>query len=129
MLVLFTTVVKSQTNDNDCDYVYKAEVIPSPEQTSNSNKFATLNWDFSKIIVNLKTIEIEIQPIFDCYKSLEAKRLKDIIVINVGKQNNNVSGSKVFKHIEMRNKCFKWRVVLKTDNCEKTSNWKFHSFY
>ncbi len=130
MLVLFTTIVKSQTNSNDCNYVYKAEVIPSPVETSNADKFATLNWDFSKIIDNLKTITIEIQPIFDCYRSLDAKRLKDIIVINVGKQNNNnVTGSKVFKHTEMRNKCFKWRVVLKTDTCEKNSDWKFYSFY
>jgi hypothetical protein len=71
MLVLFTTVVKSQTDT--CDYIYKAEVIPSPDETSNADKFATLNWDFSKIIANLKTIEIEIQPIFDCYKCGETK--------------------------------------------------------
>lgn len=125
-ILLFSQFMKAQSVASTCEYVYKAEAIACPDETPNSEKNATLNWDFSTIKKGI--IKIEILPIYDCYKSSNAQFFKDKITLNIDGSENKLVGTKVFKHLEMMTKCFKWRVVINADGCEKISDWQFHSF-
>ncbi|WP_310555484.1 hypothetical protein [Flavobacterium sp.] len=127
LILLFSQGIKAQTTSN-CEFVYKLETIASPDETSNADKFVTLNWDFTQVGSKNKNIKIEIIPILDCYKNENAKHYKETLFLTIDGKLNTIKGSKVFKHIEMMSKCFKYRTLITSNSCEKSSDWNYYSF-
>jgi hypothetical protein len=122
---MISQFIYSQENI-DCNVNYKAEIVECPKETTNAEKYATVNWDFSE--VKDASIKIEIVPILDCFNKEKAVAYKDAIFLNIGNAENGIIGSKKLIHVEMMSKCFKWRVIVTKTNCEKISDWQYHYF-
>ena len=122
---MISQFIYSQENI-DCNVNYKAEIVECPKETTNAEKYAIVNWDFSE--VKDASIKIEIIPILDCFNKEKATRYKDVIFLNIGSDENGIVGSKKLIHTEMMSKCFKWRVIVTKTNCEKISDWQYHYF-
>ncbi|WP_300568026.1 hypothetical protein [Flavobacterium sp.] len=118
--------MKAQSVASTCNFEYKLQTISCPVETSVGELFATLNWDFSTI--KKGTIKIEVVPIKDCNKSTNAQFFKDKITLNIDGNEYKKVDTKVYKHTDLMAKCFKWRVVINTNDCEKKSDWQFYSF-
>ena len=117
--------VRAQNVQSPCNFSYSVTII-EPEDSPNSHlKFATLDWDFSQF-GDAAQINIEVQPIADCWEKLDAKELRPLRVVPVTAQNKK---SKLNLGVmEMRAKCLKWRTVIISQDCTVTSDWKFFSF-
>jgi hypothetical protein len=122
---MISQFIYSQEN-RDCNVNYKAEIVECPKETTNAEKYATVNWDFSE--VKDASIKIEIVPTLDCFNKEKAVRYKETIFLNIGNDENGITGSKKLIHTEMMSKCFKWRVIVNKTNCEKISDWQYHYF-
>ena len=122
---MISQFIYSQENI-DCIVNYKAEIVECPKETTNAEKYAIVNWDFSE--VKDATIKIEIIPILDCFNKEKAVAYKDVFFLNIGNDENGITGSKKLIHVEMMSKCFKWRVIFTKTNCEKISDWQYHYF-
>ena len=124
-ILVFSQFVIAQS-DNSCVLNYKAELTASPIEARNSEKYAVLDWDFSSI--KDAAIKIEVLPINDCFKKEKALSFKNVIILNIDNKENKLVGSKKLMHLEMLSKCFKWRVFITKGNCQKVSDWQYHSF-
>ncbi len=122
---MISQFIYSQENTN-CNVNYKAEIVECPKETTNAEKYAIVNWDFSEVVD--ASIKIEIVPILDCFNKDNAVSYKDAIFLNIVIDENGIIGSKKLIHVEMMSKCFKWRVIVTKTNCEKISNWQYHYF-
>ena len=122
---MISQFIYSQENV-DCNANYKAEIVECPKETTNAEKYAIVNWDFSE--VKDASIKIEIVPILDCFNKDKAISYKDVVFLNIGSDENGIVGSKKLIHTEMMSKCFKWRVIVTKTNCEKISDWQYHYF-
>ncbi|MEQ3661442.1 MAG: hypothetical protein ABNG98_02350 [Flavobacterium sp.] len=118
----------SQTNSSNCKFDYTIEFERCPESTINHDLYAIAKWDFSKIDLKNTEVSIEIQSFKDCFNGESASRFRSEYILPINDKVYKKKSSKTFEHIEMMSKCFKWRVVIKTDDCDYKSNWNFYSF-
>ena len=118
----------SQTNSSNCKFDYTIEFERCPESTSNHDLYAIAKWDFSKIDLKNTEVRIEIESFKDCFNGENSSDLRNKSTLNIDNVENQMNSTKTLKHIEMMSKCFKWRVVIKTDDCDYKSNWNFYSF-
>ena len=125
LLFMISHFIYSQENI-DCNVNYKTDIVECPKETTNAEKYVIVNWDFSE--VKDASIKIEIVPILDCFNKEKAVAYKDVIFLNIGNDENGITGSKKLIHTEMMSKCFKWRVIVTKTNCEKISDWQYHYF-
>ena len=98
-------------NDAKFDYITNAKIL----------------WDFSSLDLQRNQVSIEVITIYDCFNGTNASDFKSQFTI-LNKDNFSVKGSHKLIHLELMAKCFKWRVVVKGNNGEQTSEWSYFSF-
>jgi hypothetical protein len=98
-------------NDAKFDYITNAKIL----------------WDFSSLDLQRNQVSIEVITIYDCFNGTNASDFKSQFTI-LNKDNFSVKGSYDLIHLELMAKCFKWRVVVKGNNGEQTSEWSYFSF-
>lgn len=113
-----------------CKFDYKLNLISGGDNEINlTEAFVSLDWDFSKIKEKNASISIEIVPILDCFKDENAILFKDEILIKIDSKDFLKKDKKTLKHIDLMSKCFKYRVVINSNNCKEISDWKFYSYF
>lgn len=127
--VLSAFLIEAQTTKNNCEFNYQIDVLPAQSDVLSSLQEGQMSWDFSKIKLNKDSvITIEVLPIFDCFNGQNASDFKEIIIIKSSDSKFKSKGGYLFKHLDLMSKCFKWRVLIKSSNCEEISDWKYYSF-
>ncbi|WP_339888134.1 hypothetical protein [uncultured Flavobacterium sp.] len=123
-LLLFITSIsiKAQETKSSCDFEYSIDI----KSTENKGS-AIFNWDISKN--KDKTIEVivEIVPIKDCYNNEKATRYRETVFFNLKSIELIDKNSIETNTDKLRSKCFKWRVVIKSDVCTKKYDWNYYS--
>jgi hypothetical protein len=127
--VLSAFLSNAQEQNSNCDFNYQINISPTKSDLLESLQEAQMNWDFSKVKLNKDSvITIEVLPIFDCFNGQNASDFKEIIIIKSSDSKFKSKGGYLFKHLDLMSKCFKWRVIIKSSNCEEISDWKYYSF-
>ena len=118
----------SQTNINNNDFSLDSKIV----EVANSNfKNIEISWDFSntanRVLLNL---DIEIQPINDCWNGLDGKNRSKMITKPFKDIPQNPKGKLLLTLKEYNTKCLKWRT--KTTNSstgqEHYTDWQYSSF-
>ncbi|MBD3724918.1 MAG: hypothetical protein IE891_09125 [Flavobacteriaceae bacterium] len=130
LLLLFSSLSFSQAKSSNCNFNFDLTAKVSKDNLSNPKQaFVELTWDFSKIDLSKHEIKIEIVPILDCFNSLDASKLKDVIIIDINSIEYKVHDSKKFMHLDLMAKCFKYRIVITSKSCNEITPWEFCSFF
>lgn len=133
LLFLITSSVSfSQDNQNDCSFDYKIELKGKEANDNISNPkeaFVTFDWDFTTLNLVNDKVTIEIVPILDCFNGEGANSFRDSVFINISEDELDKKGKKIFKHLDLKIKCFKYRVLISNSNCKETSDWKYYSYF
>lgn len=122
----------SQSNTNQCNFSFKLEV---KGQDSNSNlanpkqAYATFEWDFTTLNLVSDKVTIEIVPILDCFNEDKATLFTDSFFIKNSDKDFQTKGQKQIKHLDLKAKCFRYRVIISNSNCKETSDWKYYSYF
>lgn len=126
-LILFFNTVSSQLlTDKDKDFLNAIKVTKTVDSDLKMLFQATLSWDFESLNKESKKPSIEIVSLYDCFHEINGNQIaKTQFLAN---EPNQAKGSVTFKHLEMKTKCFKWRLVITENNEVKTSEWFFFSF-
>lgn len=133
LLFLITSSISfSQNNQNDCSFDYKIELKGKEANDNLSNPkeaFVTFDWDFTTLNLVNDKVTIEIVPILDCFNGEDANSFRDSVFINISEDELDKKGKKIFKHLDLKIKCFKYRVLISNSNCKETSDWKYYSYF
>jgi len=131
LLILFLSFsVFSQEKTTNCKFEFDLKLKGSEDNLANPKEASVdLNWDFSKLNLNKTKVTIEIVPVLDCFNDLNASNLKDVITVEVSSKEFKSKDSKNIKHLDLMAKCFKYRVVLASSDCNDTTDWKFYSYF
>ncbi|AWM12613.1 hypothetical protein DI487_01160 [Flavobacterium sediminis] len=119
----------SQSKTNKCKFNFSFEVLNSKENMSPKDEYVSLNWDFSKLNLKKDLVEIEIVPILDCFNGLDATDLRDVVTIKSTDKDFKSTEERKIRHLELMSKCFKYRLIVRNNNCSETSEWKYFSFF
>ncbi|GLB53528.1 hypothetical protein NBRC110019_25690 [Neptunitalea chrysea] len=114
----------AQKSTNTCDFMYSFEIKKCDELLSNRDKYATFAWDFSKLNFTDSNVQIEVVPVLDCWNEIHAKDFRDSFKMKI----EEAKGEQKVYHIKMMAKCFKYRLVISSGACEKTTEWNYFSF-
>lgn len=127
MLYAFSLSLKAQETKSSCNFEYKIEAERFPEDLDYEERFVNFTWDISKLSQN-DSVSIEIVKIYDCFIGIEGNQTEPYILLDL--KSKDLSNKTYFKinHTEMIAKCFKWRVILKSDNCLEENDWNYYSF-
>lgn len=133
LLFLITSSISfSQNNQNDCSFDYKIELKGKEANDNLSNPkeaSVTFNWDFSALNFDSEKVTIEIIPILDCFNQAKASLFTASIFIKNSDTEFDKKGQKTFKHLELKAKCFKYRIIISNLSCKETSDWKYYSYF
>lgn len=110
-----------------CDFEYTVTAEKNLKDENYEASFVNFKWDISKIDSNC-SVTIEIVKIFDCFIGLDGNQTEAYVFLDLKNEDLIHINSLQIKHIKMLAKCFKWRVVLKSDTCLEKSDWNFYSF-
>jgi hypothetical protein len=127
LIVAFIAQFTYSQDIKNCKFDYTIVVSEILNKENPKNKLVNISYDFSKVKSKEAIITIEIVPILDCFNELEAKQLKEIIVISSKEENFKKKNSIILEHLKINSKCFKYRVILKS-NCEEKSSWQYYTF-
>lgn len=128
LLLLFSFSAFSQVKSSNCNFEFDVITKGNDINLVNPKEASVeLSWDFSKIDLSKHKIKIEIIPILDCFNSLDGSNLKDVININLNEY--KVNDSIKIKHLDLMAKCFKYRVIITSNNCNEITPWKFYSYF
>lgn len=127
MLCSLSLGLKAQETKSSCNFEYKINAEKNPEGLEYENRFVNFNWDISKIPTD-DSISIEIVKIFDCFTGVGGTQTQEYKILNL--KSNDLLGKKSFKimHVDMVAKCFKWRVILKSNTCLEQTDWNYYTF-
>lgn len=129
-IFLLNFSVFSQEKKTNCNFQFNLTVKGSEYDLIQSKEaFCELIWDFSKLDLSKNKIKIEIVPILDCFNSVNGSDIKDVIVIEINSKAYKIIDSKKIKHLDLMVKCFKYRVIITSDDCNKITLWEFYSYF
>ena len=117
----------AQENKSSCNFEYSVKAEKSPEGLEYEDRFVNFKWDISKLSSN-DEISIEIVKIFDCFKGIDGSQSETYTLLNLKSEDLLDENSFKVKHVEMIAKCFKWRVILKSNSCLEQTDWNYYSF-
>ncbi|WP_339838021.1 hypothetical protein [uncultured Flavobacterium sp.] len=128
-LLLFITSIsiKAQESKSKCDFEYSVRGEKSQEGLNFEDRFVNFKWEVSKLSQKVE-ISIEVVKIFDCFNAIEGKQLDSYIFINLKDEELLNKNSFKILHTTMVAKCFKWRVIVKSDSCTDQTDWNYYSF-
>lgn len=130
LLLLFSFSSFSQVKSSNCNFEFDLITKGSKDNLANPKQASVeLAWDFSKIDISKHIIKIEIVPILDCFNSLDGTNLKDVLVIDINSKEYKVNDSKKFMHLDLMAKCFKYRVIIRSNSCNEITPWEFYSYF
>lgn len=127
LLVSFTITSNAQETKSSCNFDYSIQANKNPDGLNYEDRYVNFRWNISKIASN-DEISIEIIKIYDCFKAIEGNQLESYIFLHLKKEDFKDKNSFKIMHTDMLAKCFKWRVILKSDTCIEQSNWNYYSF-
>lgn len=119
------STMNAQETANPCGLNYKIAVAADTKISTN-DIIAVMNWDFTEAIKSAKSIKVELVPINDTFNKEKAVDFKESIFYTITKKNAKLTSE--ISHVSLMAKSFKFRVVLVTSNCEKTSDWIYYYF-
>lgn len=127
LLFLITSSI-SFSQENECEFSYNITFeFGTPEKPWDA--FAKLSYDFSKLNLRKDNVQIEVVGILDCWNNLKGSQLREtVIVLDSKSKNFRNRGVLSLRHNDLRSKCFKYRVVVKNNKCEKVSDWNFVTY-
>ncbi|GLB49923.1 hypothetical protein [Neptunitalea lumnitzerae] len=114
----------SQKSNDGCTFDYNLEVTKRDDFMTTRDLTATFKWDFTKLNWEASDVKIEVIPIKDCMNEIQGTEFKDGFRIVL----KEATGSQELSHRAMGTKCFKWRLVVSSEGCEKTYSWTYFSF-
>ncbi|NUY81242.1 hypothetical protein HUK80_10075 [Flavobacterium sp. MAH-1] len=123
LILCFSSGLMAQNTENPCQIAYSVEVVKKEATTQKDQYSANLNWDFSAYPAE-SDIKFEIVPIRDCWREVEGKQFGTAEVFKAQAD----KGSREFTLLGMKAKCFKWRAIITTADCNQTTDWKYYSF-
>ncbi len=132
LLLVFSSLSFSQSNQNNCNFDFKLELIgqDADENLGNPKEaFVTFNWDFTTLNLVNDKVTIEIVPILDCFNGDKATLFTDSFFIKSSDEDFKTKGQKQIKHLELKAKCFRYRVIISDSDCKETSDWKYYSYF
>lgn len=97
------------------------------EKNAKNDLLVEMKWDFSEFNKSNEHFFIEIIPIQDCWNRLEAEMLNQGFEIIIDNKNKLLKDGLVISHLELKAKCFKYRVGFK-NNLKRVSDWSFYTF-
>lgn len=97
------------------------------EKQSKNDLLVEMKWDFSEFNKSNEHFFIEIIPIQDCWKRLEAEMLNDGFEIVIDNKDKLLEDNLTISHLKLKAKCFKYRVGSKKNHGKK-SDWSFYTF-
>lgn len=131
LLILFLSFSAfSQEKTSNCKFEFDLKLKGNEDNLANPKEASVdLNWDFSKLNLKKAKVSIELVPVLDCHKKDNASNLKDTIYIEVNSKEFKRKDTKKIKHLDLMAKCFKYRVVITSSDCNYTTDWKFYSYF
>ena len=127
MLFTMSITLKAQETKSTCNFEYSVEAQKNPEGLDYENRFVNFKWDISELSSD-ESVSIEIVKIFDCFSGIDGTQTEVYTLLNLKSKDLINKNSLKIKHVEMIAKCFKWRVVLKSDSCLEEKDWNYYSF-
>lgn len=118
----------AQDTQTPCKFDYSVEAKKSPEGLPYEHRFVEFSWDISKMSSENDQIKIEITPIYDCFNGIDGVQTNKSTFLNLKSEDLKNKSSVSIKHVEMLAKCFKWRVILKSDTCLEETEWNYYTF-
>ncbi|HLV14119.1 MAG TPA: hypothetical protein VKY41_02985, partial [Xanthomarina sp.] len=115
----------SQTKIAKNDFNLSSKTV---EATNSNFKSIEISWDFSNATNRASTtLNIEIQPINDCWNKLDGKNRSEMITKSFKNIPQNPTGSLLLSLEEYNTKCFKWRAQIINTNTrqEHYTDWQF----
>lgn len=125
LILIIPVFVVAQKSSNNCEFNFEIAAV-SANKIGASDLIAEINWDFNEILKTSKSIVVEVVPIIDCFKKEDASDFKKTILYKINSQ--NAKSTVEISHLNLMTKCFKFRVILKTVSCEKTTDWTYYNF-
>jgi hypothetical protein len=128
-LLLFITSIsiKAQETKSSCNFKYSILAEKNSDGLEYEDRFVNFKWDLSKLSVSDEA-SIEIVKIFDCFIGIDGKQTELYTFINLKSEGLKTNNSNKIMLTEMLAKCFKWRVIIKSDKCTEQSDWNYYSF-
>jgi hypothetical protein len=127
MLITLSLTLKAQETKSACNFEYSVEAFKNPEGLDYENRFVNFKWDISKLSSN-DSVSIEIVKIYDCFTGINGTQTEVYTILDLKSKDLINKNSLNIKHVEMIAKCFKWRVLLKSDSCLEEKDWNYYSF-
>ena len=127
MLCSLSIGLNAQETKSSCNFEYKINAEKNPEGYNQLGGLVNFKWDISRIATN-DTISIEIVKIYDCFEGIKGTQTEIYTLLDLKSEDLINKNSLKIKHIDMIAKCFKWRVVIKSDTCLEQTNWNYYSF-
>lgn len=128
-LLLFITSIniKAQKTKSSCSFEYSIVSEKNPEGLDYEDRFVNFKWDISKMSPS-DEVSIEIVKIYDCFTGINGIQTEAYTLLNLKNKNLINKNSFEIKHVDILAKCFKWRVVLKSDTCLEQTDWNYYSY-
>lgn len=132
--ILFINVTNAQENNvfiASCEG--NIHLISKPTEAT-PDEFASieLSWNNPQILEHFSVVNIEIQPMNDCFNDINGETYRNSYTFSIKELNNNQIFKTKISMNEVQRKCFKWRLLLESnndsENCNKTSEWFFVPF-
>lgn len=114
----------SQDTKELCNMTYSIELKSGDEFVSLRDLYATFSWNFNESQFQTDKVKIEIVPILDCWNGVQGTKFRDAFSLPI----ENARGEVKVMHIKMMAKCFKWRLVVKSDTCNDATEWNYFSY-
>ncbi|GGW68300.1 hypothetical protein DFQ11_104131 [Winogradskyella epiphytica] len=126
--LLFSLSAFGQTEINKNGFVIESKTILIENSSTNN---VEISWDFSNSTNRTATtLNIEVQPINDCWNTLNGKNRSDMVLKTFKNLAENPTGNLLLSSREYNTKCFKWRAQIINTNTrqEQYTDWQFSSF-
>ncbi len=127
LLASFSLILSAQDTKSSCNFKYSVVAEKSPEGLEYEDKFVNFKWDISKLSQS-DEVSVEIIKIFDCFTGIDGVQLEKYTLLNLKTDDLVSKSSFKIKHIEMVAKCFKWRVIIKSDTCLEQTDWNYYTY-
>lgn len=127
LLVSFSMTLNAQETKSTCDFDYNVIAEKNSEGLDYKDRYVNFKWDVSKIAAE-NEVSIEIVKIFDCFTGIDGVQTEKYQILNLIDKDLSAKKSFKIKHVDMLAKCFKWRVILKSDTCQEQTNWNYYTF-
>lgn len=129
IILLFVFIIQfgysQQTTSFDFNYQINLKEIAN---TANpKNKLVKFDYDFSNIKSSNLIFSIEIITLYDCFNGINADYVRETILISNTDKTVKNKDSFMLEHLALQAKCFKYRVLIKTDS-EFASEWNYYTF-